>query len=172
MKLSKMRYKGYSWLHNPKEIKITKEQLLKEQHIPYDTGYMQDLGSKSRVIEGIGQLYGDDCLDQYKALEKLQGEKGSGILSLPNMKPFYAYFKSIGLACDPTPKLVTYKFVFVEDNSGQNNFSRQIFHKVEKGETLWDIAYKYKVDIEKLVSLNPQIKRIDELCEGDSLRIC
>lgn len=173
MILAKIRYKGYSWVHNPKTLKVTKEQILRENQIPFGKSDIQDLGGKSRVISGTGQLCGEDCLIQYQQLLELQSLEGSGILSLPDTKPFYAFFKSIELDCDPTPEVVTYNFVFIEDVSRSRVSTEPTYYTVLSNyENLWDISYKYGVDMNTLVSLNPQIKRIDELMKGEKVRIC
>ena len=173
MILSKIRFKGYSWVHNPKILKISKEQNLREHHIPFGKSALQDLGGKARIISGTGQLIGEDCIDQYNQLVALHSKEGSGILSLPDTKPYYAFFKSIELACDPTPQVVTYNFVFVEDVTRQKTSSATMYHTVKNDkETLWDISYKYGVEMNTLVSLNPQIKRIDELAVNERVRVC
>jgi len=173
MILAKIRYKGYSWVHNPKTLKITKEQLLRENQVPFGNTDIQDLGGKSRVIKGTGQLCGEDCLVQFQRLLELQSGEGSGILSLPDTKPFYAFFKSIELACDPTPDVVTYNFEFIEDTSKSNTSRDASYYTVKNNyENLWDISYKYGVEMNTLVLLNPHIKRIDELMKGDKVRIC
>jgi hypothetical protein len=172
MTISTMRYKGYSWSHNPKTLKVSTEDEIKEQVILENNSFVRKLGNKGRVITGTGQLYGEDCIKQYEALLKLQSKEGSGILSLPDTLPFYAFFKSIELACDPTPEVVTYNFEFIEDLSKTSAGQRKIYHSALSEETLWDIAYAYNIDIEKLVELNPRLKRVDELSEGEQVRIC
>lgn len=173
MKISKIRFKGYSWVHNPKTLKVSKEQNMRENFIPYGKSNVQNLGVKSRIISGTGQLFGEDCLIQYQQLVQLQSQEESGILSLPDTKPFYAFFKSIELSCDPTPEVVTYSFVFVEDLSKQKNINQPMYHTVVSDEeTLWDISFKYSVEMNTLVELNPQIKRIDELHSGERVRVC
>lgn len=169
---SKIRYKGYLWEHNPKTLVITTKQKLHEQIIPNGNAVIQDFGKKSRVVKGTGMLFGENCLEQYDKILKLQNKKGSGILSLPNTKPFYAYFKSIELDCDPTPDMVTYNFEFVEDLSRSVVSGTYRYHTVVEGETLWHIANEYEISIEALVLLNPQIKRIDELKSGEQVRVC
>lgn len=167
-----MRYKGYVWSHNPKTLKITTMQNLSEQSVMQGRARIQDFGLKSRVITGSGNLYGEDCLEQYGELIKLHNQGGSGILSLPDTPPFYAYFKSVELACDPTPKLITYNFEFVEDLWGKKENPGSFYHTVGDGETLWDISYMYSVPVETLVDLNPQIMRLDELPVESRVKIC
>lgn len=172
MILAKMRYKGYVWNHNPETLKVTTEQKLIEQTIPQGKETIQDFGVKSRVISGSGQLFGEDCLYQYEKLLELQNESGSGILSLPDTKPFYAYFKSIELACDPAPDIITYNFQFIEDLTRKAEKIQGIYHTLTYGQTLWDVSYIYSVSMEDLLELNPDIKRVDELVIGDKVRVC
>lgn len=170
--VSKIRYKDFLWEHNPKTLKVTTEQQLCQKIIPNGNAVVQDIGAKSRVVTGTGMLCGSDCLEQYNDLLELQSKKGSGILSLPNTKPFYAFFKSIELACEPTPDLVTYNFQFIEDLSKSKTEDLCVYHSAVYNETLWDIAYDYGVDIHTLVLLNPQIKRIDEIQLREQVRVC
>ena len=114
MSLSKIRFKGYSWEHNPKTLTIEKQRILREQFIPFGKSKQQNMGERSKVVKGTGQLFGEDCFEQYLELLELQSRSGSGILSLPDTKPFYAYFKSLELECEPSPNLITYNFVFVD----------------------------------------------------------
>lgn len=172
MKLAKLRYKGHSWLHNPKSLKIEKEQILTENIIPSCGTHFQNIGEKPRVVTGQGQLYGKDCLFQYNRLVNLRNQQGSGILTLPDIKPFYAFFRTIELVCEPSPDMVSYKFEFVEDLSARKSETSEFYHRVSEGETLWDIAYRYDVDIDRLVQLNPWIKRIDELEAEKKVRVC
>lgn len=172
MILSTMRYKGYKWQHNPSSIIITTKEEIKEQMVLQSKSFVRDLGAKARVVKGSGQLVGKDCIAQYGQLLKLQSKGGSGVLSLPDTLPFYAFFKSIELACDPTPEVVTYNFEFVEDLSVEPLIGDCTCHTVNMEETLWDISYKYNIAIEKLVELNPQISRVDELTVGEQVRIC
>ncbi|MGN1138173.1 MAG: LysM peptidoglycan-binding domain-containing protein [Ruminococcus sp.] len=172
MTVSNMRYKGYSFKHNPENLKVTKENNIQQQIIPKGNNVIQDMGTKARVVTGTGKLFGDDCLSQYYELVDIQKQGDSGVLSLPDTMPFYAYFKKIELVCEPTDKLVTYSFEFVEDTAKSDTVSNQSFHYVSDGETLWDISYMYNVSVEQLVSLNPQVKRIDELVKGGKIRIC
>lgn len=172
MILSTMRYKGYKWQHNPASLIIATKEEIKEQMILQSKSFVRDLGAKAKVVKGTSQLVGKDCIAQYGQLLKLQSKGGSGILSLPDTLPFYAFFKSIELACDPTPEVVTYNFEFVEDLSVEPSKGDYAYHTVDEKESLWDISYKYDIAIEKLVEFNPQVSRVDELTVGEQVRIC
>ena len=172
MIVSNIRYKGYSFRHNPEHLKVTSENSIRQQIIPKGKNVIQDIGAKARVVTGTGKLFGEDCLKQYNRLVNLQKQDDSGVLSLPDTLPFYAYFKKIELVCEPTEKLVTYSFEFVEDMTKSEVAENKVYHYVRDNESLWDISYMYDIPIENLVSLNPQVKWIDELEKGEKIRIC
>jgi hypothetical protein len=68
--------------------------------------------------------------------------------------------------------MVSYGFEFIEDSDRNYTVKEKMYHTVENSETLWDIAFNYQKDIGYLVSLNPEIKRLDELEDGTKVRIC
>ena len=65
---STMQYKDYIWSYKPKTINIFSERDVKESTIPYYGNEFQDYGRKKRIVKGIGEFFGNDCLDQYNAL--------------------------------------------------------------------------------------------------------
>ena len=172
MNLATMRYKGTAWEHNPQTLKISSHRSLYEQGVAGGSSVVRDFGERSRVITGSGQLAGEDCISKFAELVVLQNQSDSGILSLPDVAPFYAFFKSVELSCDPTPELITYKFEFVEDLSRGRTDIEKRYHTVAEDETLWDISYRYGVKIEELVELNPELSRVDELTVESRVRVC
>lgn len=172
MKPAKIRFKGYEWEHNPETLKVVTEENISEHKLPYGTSYTSKNSTKCRVVTGGGKFAGYDCIAQFNELLKLQKKPLSGVLTLPEQKPFYAYFKKLELKCEPTDNVVSYSFEFLEDSEKNYTYKEKTYHTVESGETLWDIAFNYNENIDELVKLNPEIKRVDELDEGSSVRIC
>jgi hypothetical protein len=74
--------------------------------------------------------------------------------------------------CEPAPEVITYSFEFLEDSEKNYTVDEKYYHTVGVDETLWDISYLYSIPIEKLVSLNPDIKRVDELRVRSQVRVC
>ena len=103
MKPAKMRYKGRTFDHNPETVKVRDKAFVKEDNILFDEPLSRRTGRRCRVVSGRGQFIGDNCLNQYAELLRLYCEGGSGILSLPDIKPFFAYFTGLELSCDPSP---------------------------------------------------------------------
>ena len=170
---SLIRFKGFELEHNPETLQITSQKNISLQSVVGAKSVISETGDNSRVISGEGKIYGENCIYKYIRLFKLKEEIGSGILSLPNIKPFYAYFSTLEFSADPTPELITYKFVFREDSSKQKDIViPEKYYNAQSGEDLWDISHKFNVPVETLVSLNPDIKRVNEIEEGRTVKIC
>ncbi len=68
MNYCNMQYKNYIWTHNPKNIEILSNRDVKENTLPYFGSVFQDYGRKKRIVKGIGEFFGSDCLSQYNTL--------------------------------------------------------------------------------------------------------
>ena len=131
---------------------------------------MQNVTEDFSVVSGEGELVGEDCTEQYKAIEKLFERNRAGVLTLPGMKPFFAYFTGLSVQGSEAKGVLRYKFEFTRDRAGRKDTER--FHICKEGESLFDIAYEYETHVEKLAALNPQLKRPDNLKEGERVRVC
>ena len=66
--LSPMRYKSFTFPHNPKIYTISYERQTATHKVPMGIYTMQDLGRNCRVLSGEGEFYGRDAYDIYKML--------------------------------------------------------------------------------------------------------
>lgn len=170
---SLIRFKSYELEHNPETLLITSRKNIAGQNVLNSKSVLRETGDNSRIITGEGDIHGNNCIYKFVRLFKLKEESGSGILSLPGIKPFYAFFESLEFSADPTPELISYKFVFREDCSKQKSLLvANKFYNTESGEDLWDVAYKFSIPIEILVKLNPDLKSVNDIEEGRAVRIC
>ncbi len=171
MKLVPMRFKGVEWHHNPREISFECDKEINELKSPYGNAYIQNMGRKNMKISGTGELYGEDCLEQFNRLLKLFKEGGQGVLAIAHMTPMFAVFENIKIIGEPKPDILTYSFVFREVMENKRD-EIQASHLAENGENLWDISYKYGISIDTLVKLNPQVKRPDIDLTGKAVALC
>lgn len=170
---SLIRFKNYEFEHNPETLLITSQKNIAKQNVLSSKSVLREAGDNSRIITGEGYIHGEGCIYKFVRLFSLKEQSGSGILSLPGIKPFYAFFESLEYSADPTPELISYKFVFREDCSKQRNLLvANKFYALESGEDLWDVAYKFRVPIEILVMLNPDLNSVNDIEEGSKVRIC
>ena len=171
MKLVPMRFNGVQWHHNPKEIVFECDKNINELKSPFGNAYIQDTGRKNMKIKGTGELYGENCLEQFERLLDLFKNSGQGVLAIPKLTPIFAVFESIKIVGTPKPDMLTYSFVFREVME-KKKAEKEVSCIAENGENLWDISYKYGISIDTLVRLNPYVKRPDVVPDGSVVRLC
>ncbi len=170
---SMIRFKGFAFEHNPETIKITSEKNISRQSVLGAKSAVRETGDNTRIITGEGKIHGENCIYRFMKLFSLKEQNGSGILSLPGIKPFYAFFASLEFSADPTPELISYRFVFREDGSKPALFEKaERFYIIKDGEDLWDVAHRFNVPIETLAGLNPELKHVNFIEEGTRIKIC
>lgn len=170
MKLVPMRFKGFSWHHNPREITFECGRKVNEHKSPFGKAYIQDTGRKNMIVKGVGELYGTDCMEQFDRLLQLFKSGGQGVLAIPKLTPIYAIFESIKILGEPKPDVLTYSFVFREVMERKTDVKPLSY--VAENETLWDISHKFDISIDELVALNIHIKRPDIVLDGSVIKLC
>lgn len=192
MILTPMRYKNYTWPHNPRVYSIDYERKMAVHKTPFGLYHLQDLGRTNRIMEGEGEFVGPDAYAQFGRLANVFYEGGPGLLIHPLWQTANAYFVSLRLMQEPRPNYVRYAFSFWEDDSrytplavradsapsgggstgtGGSASSGRLYHRVEKGDTLWGIAQTYGVSLDRLIALNPQIKNPNLIRVGQEVRV-
>lgn len=173
MKNVPMRFDGFTFGHNPSKLRIEDADSVSAILPPVAPPDSRLMGRKPRVIRGEGELYGADCIEQYAGLYALYMQARKGILSLPHMTPMTAYLKELSLTASPKENILGIAFTFIEARGESAPVSVEPYYTVrENGESLWDIAYAFGSDMDTLVRLNPKIRFIDELNEGEKVRLC
>lgn len=190
MDLSPMRYKGYTWPHNPRVYSIDYERKMAVHKTPFGLFRLQDLGRTNRIMEGEGEFVGEDAYEQFGQLANVFYDGGPGLLIHPLWQAANAYFVSLRLEQEPRPDYVRYSFSFWEDDSwytglavqdtalGQDGSLQEemgagdaAYHQVVKGDTLWELAVRYGLSLAELIALNPQIKNPNLVQVGEEVRV-
>ena len=189
MQLSPMRYKGYTWPHNPRVYSIDYERKMAVHKTPFGLYHLQDLGRTNRIMEGEGEFVGEGAYSQFGQLANVFYDPGPGLLIHPLWQAANAYFVTLRLEQEPRPDYVRYSFSFWEDSSWHVGLTEQslqtgtgaartgggnasaAWHRVVKGDTLWGIARQYGLSLTELIALNPQIKNPNLIYVGDEVRI-
>lgn len=115
MNLSTMRYKGFTWPHNPRVYSISFERKAALRKIPFGNYHIQDLGLTRRVMRGEGEFVGEDAYQQFKKLATVFYDNGPGTLIHPLWDTSSAWFMELSLEQEPRPDYVKYRFAFWED---------------------------------------------------------
>ena len=83
MKLSSMRYKNYTWPHNPKTFVVEYRRQIAAQKVPMGGCILQDLGVNCRILRGEGEFAGPDAYEEFKTLADVFRQEGPGMLVHP-----------------------------------------------------------------------------------------
>ena len=191
MNLSPMRYRSYTWPHNPKVYSIEYHRTMAAHKIPFELYQLQDLGRSNRIMKGEGGFVGKGAYGQFGQLANTFYMEGPGLLVHPLWQASQAYFVSLRLEQAPRPDYVRYSFEFWEGNglcsgmvtrviepapgggtgSQSGSGPQPVYHRVVKGDTLWALARRYGLTLAELVALNPQIKNPNLIRVGQEVRV-
>ncbi len=190
MTLTPMRYKNYTWPHNPRVYTIDYRREMAVNKVPFGLYKLQDLDRTCRVMKGEGEFVGPRAYAQFGQLANVFYAAGPGLLIHPLWQTANAYFVQLSLEQQPRPDYVKYTFTFWEDAGWYPDAPRRgsgtasaggtsapaagaapRTHRVVKGDTLWAISRKYGVALNALIALNPQIKDPDLIRVGDEVRV-
>lgn len=190
MNLSPMRYRSYTWPHNPRVYSIDYHRTLAVHKLPFGLYQLQDLGRTNRVMKGEGEFVGEGAYGQFGQLANTFYLEGPGLLVHPLWQASNAYFVSLRLEQEPRPDYVRYSFEFWEENDLCSGIATRAtehpsggtasapaagaqarWHTVAKGDTLWALAQRYGLSLPQLVALNPQLKNPNLIRVGEEVRV-
>lgn len=194
MRLTPMRYKDFTWPHNPEIYSVEYRRQVAAHKVPFGRCVLQDLGCTYRVLRGEGVFVGENAYRQFRELAEVFQESGPGLLVHPVWQAEQVYFVELRVEERPLPDYVRYSFTFWEDWSGYSGGLTEnddggtapwtdgwtgndaeetggTFYTVRKGDTLWGIAKQYDVTLASLIAANPQIKNPNLIYPGDRVRL-
>lgn len=180
MTLTSMSFDGYSWEFNSKYLTFSHEGNVSIPRYPYGGSTLQDFGKQNCIITGSGYFVGENCADMYNRLRDKFNQSGVGVLTLPGFPPINAFFNRLVLKGEPKPDLLSYEFEFIEVDDRYQDVSelntgmtseKNIRKVIPNGNTLWDISYKYGINIDRLVEINPHVRRPDIPIEKGTVRL-
>lgn len=159
--------------------------------VPFGLYTLQNMGRQHRVFRGEGEFAGEDAYAEFKRLAAVFYDASPGTLTHPLWDTTTAYFAALGLRQEPTRDYVSYDFEFWEYYGGYGNglstpgvlpvsdvrgpsaagAAAARYYTVAYGESLWTVAKKTGLEPGALLALNPQIKNLNEIRAGQTLRI-
>ena len=172
MKTASMRFAGCSWQYNPQTLSISGQKNIAENKIHNSDSIVQSFGRLPRSVSGEGYLCGENCFERMDKLWGLYRRKEEGTLTIPCLTAMRAVFTRLELLVEPKDDLIKYRFGFIEVMREDKMRVPIDTHTVISGESLWDISYRYGVDIDTLMRLNPTIRHPFYLYEGEEVRLC
>ena len=161
----KIRFGNFTWEINPSEVKVEYEKKTAEEiNVNRNAGLISSC-MKLRRVEGRGTFFGENYKEKYESLEKLFLKEKEDILVLPGSKPFKADFTFLRQVYPEGSESIGYEFVFTECVKSEYQIPKYV--KSAEDESLWDIAFKFNLDINALVMKNPHIENINFIKENE-----
>ncbi|CAK7080670.1 LysM peptidoglycan-binding domain-containing protein [Tissierella sp.] len=189
MKLSPLKYKNYTWPVNPRTYSLRFEKNTAVHHYPYtNINEVDDTGMRPREVSGEGEFIGEGAYEEFKKLASIFYNNGPGPLIHPIWQIQQAIFNRLEVAQEPTPDYVKYSFSFIEhfpevkvqekkqvasSNTAPKTQQKTTTktHTVKKGDTMWAIAKRNKMNLKDLIAKNPQIKNPNLIYPGQKINL-
>ena len=103
MLLKPMRFKDYTWPHNPEIYAVEYRRQIAAHKIPLGGWYLQDLGRTYRIFRGEGTFAGERAYEEFQTLAEVFDQTGPGLLVHPVWRTVSAYFVTLELMEEPLP---------------------------------------------------------------------
>lgn len=198
MRLMPMRFKDYTWPHNPEIYSVKHRRRVAVHPVPFGRCVMQELGGSYCILRGEGVFAGEDAYAEFRKLAKIFRDDGPGILVHPVWAAERVYFMELQVTEKPLPDYVRYSFVFWEDwngysgtltenddggtapwngnwddglGSAETSGSGSGIYTVRKGDTLWGISARFGVSLSGLLAANPQIRNPNLIYPGEKVTL-
>ena len=166
MRLASMRYKDYTWPHNPETYTVEYRRSVVVHKVPFGGYLMQDLGKTYRVLRGEGVFAGENAYDQFRELEAVFEEEDAGILVHPVWETVREDPASYSAGLIQTDSTMEHPAA-----PSRPDGEDTVVYTVKKGDTLWGIAGRYGVSLTALIAANPQIKNPNLIYPGNRVQI-
>ena len=113
-----MRFKDFTFPHEPERLEIAVKNRLGLGHCPGYGPAIQELGVQERVISGEGAFFGPKAAEQYRR-EEVFFQQTPGVLVLPGHTAVTAHFSRLGWLGEGDGGILRYSFEFVERPSAR-----------------------------------------------------
>ena len=168
-----LRFGGITMRHNPKTLKISRKKKISSVGLVGGLNKLDNVRDDVSKISGTAELYGDDCFVTYDKLLRMCFKNQAAVLAVPGLGAFEAAPEEIGVLAESRDKFLSVSFVFRAVGEGREaaKITSEQFIKPGRRDNLWDISYRYSVPIERLVELNPDIRKIMSLDVNKEVRL-
>lgn len=167
-----MRFGNMMWQINPDEIKITRDRKLSLQS-DGSRSILFDGGEKGATVKVSGCFFGENADAMAAELENLMIRGNTEALYLPGMGLIRAKLKKLERQGTGGFSKAAYSMEFLEMKLPAGQKIPELIsgktYMASGGESIWDVADVCKLSAEELVRLNPHIRQINLLREGEIL---
>ena len=176
--LSAMRFKDFTWPHNPRTFRVLWRRRVCVLDAPGGRYRVQDLGKTCRILRGEGEFCGPSAYADFERLQQVFLDEGAGTLVHPLWHSQRVFFTRLELTQEPRQDYVAYAFEFTEsgvsDAGGQRKPVKAMSgerYTLAAGDTAWSVAERFGLDTAALLALNPGLSNPNELTAGQEVRV-
>lgn len=157
----------FVWEINPTKLKVRYERVGAERELPYYGAVLDARERRLRRVDGEGVFAGPRYWEKFSGLEDvfLGGEER--LLTLPGLRPFRAVFTDLEEGYSGGEEALSYRFSFVEARVSQGRVLPEFIRTEREGENLWDIAFRYGLELSHLAEKNGHLFDLGWLEKGE-----
>ncbi len=100
-------------------------------------------------------------MSKYNLLLDVYNSHQCGLLDIPGLLPFYAFFSKLYMTGKSGEISINYKFEFISSNETYPNYNStdevNNIYTPQKGESLFSIANKFNIPFDDIFKKNPNI---------------
>lgn len=172
--LSAMRFKDFTWPHNPRTFHVLWRRRVCVLDAPGGRYCVQDLGRTCRILRGEGELCGPDAYRDFERLQRVFLSEGAGTLVHPLWHSQRVFFTRLELTQEPRQDYVAYAFEFTETRDEEAPSAKALpeeRYTLAAGDTAWSVCARFGLDTAALLALNPGVANLSELAPGQEVRV-
>ena len=167
-----MSFNGVAISHNPAALLVKRRKKVYSKYMISGREKSGAVLGEAEIITGSGKLCGDNWRSDLNILMKMCAENKAAPLSMPYFGAFTAVLTELTIAAEPKPDHVSVNFEFRAAGGRIHPPLRgKPYCAARQGDRLWDIAYENGMDVNEIVRLNPHIRYIMWLEEGEKVRL-
>ena len=170
MELINIRFGDFCFDINPSEVKVEYETADGEDLYIGNGAELINGGMHLKKVKGKGVFFGENAEENYEELESLFMASKVRMLILPSTKPFNALFTFLKQTYPEGSEHIGYEFVFTEQRVTNGENPKMIY--AQEDESLWDISYRFGIDMDELLKLNLHVENINFLKENEVVYLC
>lgn len=163
-------FRDFTFPVNPQSLRIDDPGRAQAHALALEGYRVQILPTAPAEVTGSGVFTGPQAQEYFRRMRREFLRGGHATLIPGAYRSMEAVWSA--LACTGRQgESVEYAFTFIEfpvlpcPACG-------VLHRVDMGETLWDVSAAYGVGIRRLMALNPGLCAPDAVREGEEVRIC
>lgn len=172
MKNVPIKFCDFEFSVNPQSMEIISDSKYSKTQLANQNYCIDNFLTQPSVISGIGSFVGDNANDEFISLFEIFKQGKVGTLQFSGMRPINCIMTKLNKKLESFENVVSYEFEFLEVPRNKDNLDGQgKVYTIQDGETLWNVAVKFDISIEKIMKLNPEISSPFNVKLGDKVNI-